>query len=123
MRRLVIVGDGFQRRSLERLAGGQVAFTGFRHDVKDLYQALDLFVCPSRYEPFGRVIAEALDAGVPVVAADAQGPVDIARTRSDRAGAARRRGATRGGASGATRPQGRVRVECDMSGFSVARTG
>ena len=77
--RLVLVGDGSERRSLEQLATGAVHFTGYRRDVKDLYQAFDLFVCPSRYEPFGRVIAEALDGGVPVVAADAQGPRDIAQ--------------------------------------------
>jgi glycosyltransferase involved in cell wall biosynthesis len=120
--RLVIVGDGFLRSSLERLAAGQATFTGFRHDVKDLYQAFDLFVCPSRYEPFGRVIAEALDAGVPVVAADAHGPVDISwnypidlvpRGDVSQLAAAIRRHAG----------QGRVRVECDVSGFSVARTG
>jgi glycosyltransferase involved in cell wall biosynthesis len=119
--RLAIVGDGFKRRSLARLAGGQATFTGFRHDVKDLYQAFDLFVCPSRYEPFGRVIAEALDAGVPVVASDAQGPVDLARNcpidlvpRDDVAqlAAAIRRHAARG----------RVRLACDVSAFSVERT-
>jgi glycosyltransferase involved in cell wall biosynthesis len=77
--RLVIVGEGRERRSLQRMAGERVVFTGFRRDVKDLYQAFDLFVCPSSYEPFGRVIAEALDGGVPVVASDALGPRDLAR--------------------------------------------
>ena len=77
--KLVIVGDGSERRSLQRLAGDGVRFEGFRRDVKDLYQAFDLFVCPSRYEPFGRVIAEALDSGVPVIACDSEGPRDIAR--------------------------------------------
>jgi glycosyltransferase involved in cell wall biosynthesis len=53
--------------------------TGFREDAKQLYQAFDVFVSPSRTEPFGRVIVEALDAGTPVIATDAQGPRDIAR--------------------------------------------
>jgi glycosyltransferase involved in cell wall biosynthesis len=43
------------------------------------FQAFDLFVSPSRREPFGRVIIEALDAGTPVVATDVAGPRDIAR--------------------------------------------
>jgi len=77
--RLVIVGDGAERGRLRRLAGERVSLVGFRRDVKDLYQAFDLFVSPSRIEPFGRVIIEALDGGVPVIATDAQGPRDIAR--------------------------------------------
>jgi glycosyltransferase involved in cell wall biosynthesis len=77
--RLVIVGDGGERRRLERLATGlPVTFTGFRDDAKDWFQALDLFVSASRREPFGRVIIEALDAGTPVIASDAAGPRDIA---------------------------------------------
>ena len=77
--RLVIVGDGSERSRLERLAAGlPVTFTGFRDDAKDWFQALDLFVSASRIEPFGRVIIEALDAGTPVIASDAEGPRDIA---------------------------------------------
>jgi glycosyltransferase involved in cell wall biosynthesis len=78
--RLVIVGDGRQRSRLARLAAGlPVVFTGFRDDAKDWFQAFDLFVSASRREPFGRVIIEALDAGTPVVATDADGPHDIAK--------------------------------------------
>jgi len=77
--RLVIVGEGRQRGRLARLAGPHVSFAGFRADAKDLCQAFDLFVSPSRREPFGRVIVEALDAGTPVIATDALGPRDIAR--------------------------------------------
>jgi glycosyltransferase involved in cell wall biosynthesis len=77
--RLVIVGEGSERSRLERLAADlPVTFTGFRHDAKDWFQALDLFVSASRSEPFGRVIIEALDAGTPVIASDAVGPRDIA---------------------------------------------
>jgi glycosyltransferase involved in cell wall biosynthesis len=77
--RLVIVGDGSERSRLERLAGDlPVTFQGFRNDARDWFQALDLFVSPSRREPFGRVIIEALDAGTPVIASDAVGPRDIA---------------------------------------------
>jgi glycosyltransferase involved in cell wall biosynthesis len=77
--RLVIVGEGRERARLERRAAGlPVTLTGFRDDAKDWFQAFDLFVSASRREPFGRVIIEALDAGTPVVASDAQGPRDIA---------------------------------------------
>jgi glycosyltransferase involved in cell wall biosynthesis len=78
--RLAIVGDGNARSRLEHQAAGlPVVFTGFRDDAKDWFQAFDLFVSPSRREPFGRVIVEALDAGTPVIATDADGPRDIAR--------------------------------------------
>jgi len=119
--RLVIVGDGSERRRLERLAGERVVFAGFRRDVKDLYQAFDLFVCPSLYEPFGRVIAEALDGGAPVVAADSAGPRDFARRcpielvpPGDVAAltdSLRRRAAA-----------GRARIDADLSAYSLERT-
>jgi glycosyltransferase involved in cell wall biosynthesis len=77
--KLVIVGDGRELGRLQSLAGPNVRFTGFRPDAKRCFQAFDLFVSPSRREPFGRVIIEALDAGTPVVATDVPGPRDIAR--------------------------------------------
>jgi glycosyltransferase involved in cell wall biosynthesis len=75
--RLVLVGEGRERAHLEELAGGAVHFAGFRKDVKDCYQAFDLFVSPSRSEPLGRVVLEALDAGTPVLATMCQGPSEI----------------------------------------------
>jgi glycosyltransferase involved in cell wall biosynthesis len=71
--RLVILGEGRERRRLERLLGPNMAMPGFRKNVKDYYQALDLFVCPSRREPLPLVILEALDAGLPIVASTANG--------------------------------------------------
>jgi glycosyltransferase involved in cell wall biosynthesis/UDP:flavonoid glycosyltransferase YjiC (YdhE family) len=119
--RLVVVGEGSERRSLERLAGDNVTFTGFRRDVKDLYQAFDLFVCPSRYEPFGRVIAEALDAGVPVVASDAQGPRDIA-TRYPVELVATEDPSQLVAALQRQYAAGRRRIACDLSEFSLEAT-
>jgi glycosyltransferase involved in cell wall biosynthesis len=80
--KLVIAGEGRERAALERLAAetcpdGRITFLGFRSDAKDLYQAFDLFVSPSRSEPLGRVLFEALDAGTPVLATRTQGPSEI----------------------------------------------
>jgi glycosyltransferase involved in cell wall biosynthesis len=77
--KLAIVGEGRERARLEKLAAGAATFTGFRKDVKDCYQAFDLFVSPSRSEPLGRVLFEALDAGVPVLATATQGPSEVLR--------------------------------------------
>ncbi|HXA35857.1 MAG TPA: glycosyltransferase family 4 protein [Steroidobacteraceae bacterium] len=71
--RLVILGEGRERRRLERLLGPNMSMPGFRKNIKDYYQAFDLFVCPSRREPLPLVMLEAYDAGLQVVASTADG--------------------------------------------------
>ena len=71
--RLVILGEGRERARLERLLGPNMAMPGFRKNIKDYYQAFDLFVCPSRREPLPLVMLEAMDAGLPIVASTADG--------------------------------------------------
>lgn len=57
---------------------GRVHFTGFRHDIPDVLQALDVVVHASvRPEPFGRVILEGMALGKPVIAANAGGVPEI----------------------------------------------
>lgn len=70
---LVLIGEGPQRRELEGLAGtlgvaDRVHLVGRRDDVPELLPALDVFAMPSRWEGFGLALAEALAAGLPVVA-------------------------------------------------------
>lgn len=66
---LFVVGTGSPSAYGDALAGieERVRFLGFRHDVPDLYAAMDCFAYPTRYEPFGLVVLEALAAGVPVI--------------------------------------------------------
>jgi glycosyltransferase involved in cell wall biosynthesis len=71
--RLVILGEGRERRRLQRLLGPNMIMPGFRKNIKDYYQAFDLFVCPSRREPLPLVMLEAYDAGLPIVASTADG--------------------------------------------------
>jgi glycosyltransferase involved in cell wall biosynthesis len=71
--RLVILGEGRERNRLERLLGPNMTMPGFRKNIKDYYQAFDLFVCPSRREPLPLVMLEAFDAGLPIVASTADG--------------------------------------------------
>ncbi len=73
--RLSLFGAGSSEAALRRLArnDARIRLGGYRQDIKDYYQAFDLFVCPSRFEPLPRVMLEAMDGGVPVIASDAGG--------------------------------------------------
>jgi glycosyltransferase involved in cell wall biosynthesis len=70
--RLLIVGDGPERRALERLAwrlgvGPRVVFRGETGDVAGALAAMDVYATPSRQETFGLGVVEAMAAGLPVV--------------------------------------------------------
>ena len=76
--RFVIAGDGPEREALEELArqcgvAERVKFLGAvdRERLPDLYASADAFVFASVTETQGLVLAEALAAGAPVIAADA----------------------------------------------------
>ncbi|MBX9740781.1 MAG: glycosyltransferase, partial [Beijerinckiaceae bacterium] len=80
---LTIAGDGPERPALQALAktlglAGRVTFTGWVDDRRAFYSAVDLVCIPSRQEPFGLVLLEALAHRLPVVASAASGFVDIA---------------------------------------------
>ena len=80
--RLVIVGDGDQRREIEAtLAKGGVLdlcwLSGFRDDTPTLYRALDIFVLPSLREGISNTILEAMASGLPVIATRVGGNPEI----------------------------------------------
>jgi len=75
-------GEAYERELIQLACDlgieDRVIFTGFRSDVADLLASLDVFVHASvEPEPFGRVIAEAMAMGCPVVAVAAGGPMEI----------------------------------------------
>jgi glycosyltransferase involved in cell wall biosynthesis len=64
-----IVGDGPDRVRLEHAAHGTpVRLLGYRDDVPDILAAADVFAFPSASESYGIAVAEAVRAGLPVVA-------------------------------------------------------
>jgi glycosyltransferase involved in cell wall biosynthesis len=58
---------------------GRIRFTGWLStgEVARWYQAADVLVVPSRYEPFGMVILEGMLYGLPVAAANVGGPREL----------------------------------------------
>ena len=73
--RFVVVGDGPERKNLEKLAADlgaadRVTYTGIRADVDEILRASDVFVLSSRTEAFPNVILEAMATGLPVVSSD-----------------------------------------------------
>ncbi len=57
--------------------GDRVKLVEYRADVNNVLHALDIVVLPSRDEPFGMTLLEAMAAGRPVVASDSGGPAEI----------------------------------------------
>jgi glycosyltransferase involved in cell wall biosynthesis len=84
---LVIVGcappdspDYYQEclQLVSRLGIGEhVTWTGYRRDVPEWMRTFDLFVFPTRAEPFGKVVIEAMAAECPVVASAVGGIPEI----------------------------------------------
>ncbi|UCC75665.1 MAG: glycosyltransferase family 4 protein, partial [Anaerolineales bacterium] len=78
--KLVIVGDGPERATLEELASklemhDSVQFVGWvpYEQLPEFYQNADVVVLPSLHESYGRVIAEAMSFGRAVIATDTEG--------------------------------------------------
>ncbi len=76
--KLVIVGDGSERQSLEALAGRApegIEFTGYLDlpEISAHYGKASVFVLPSHREPWGFVVCEAMAAGLPLIVSDYAG--------------------------------------------------
>ena len=72
---LVLVGGGSDEPRLRALAGDDVRFEGpkDRDELVAHYRDADVFVLPSRSEPWGMVLNEAAAAGLPLVATEEAG--------------------------------------------------
>jgi glycosyltransferase involved in cell wall biosynthesis len=80
--KLVLVGEGPERAQLEaqvsRLGlSDRVVFAGQRNDVIDVLRSADIFVFPSESEGLPNALIEASLAGLPIVACQVGGVVDV----------------------------------------------
>ncbi len=80
--KLQIVGNGSGYESLkkwiqERNLEDQVELLGEQKEVQPFYQNASVFLSTSRWEGFGVVITEAMECGLPVVAFETDGPMEI----------------------------------------------
>jgi glycosyltransferase involved in cell wall biosynthesis len=74
--RMVIAGAGAEERRLKAAARGlPISFPGWISNAEKsgFLRGLDVFVVPSRLEPFGNVYVDALQHGLPVVSTETTG--------------------------------------------------
>lgn len=79
---LVIGGGGPEKPDMTDLIHNlelqnQVRLTGWIDDVEEFLDSGDIFVLPSRQEPFGIVVLEAMARGKPVVTTRTSGPSEV----------------------------------------------
>ncbi|MBI5893793.1 MAG: glycosyltransferase [Deltaproteobacteria bacterium] len=82
--KFLIVGDGPLRKEMEELAlsldlKNEVIFLGFRNDMPEIMNSIDVLVHTPLNEGLGRVLLEAMACGKPIVAANVGGIPEIVK--------------------------------------------
>ena len=85
---LVLVGDGpLRRHLLDRVASlgiaDRVHLFGWRDDVAGCLAMMDSYVCPSASEGMSNALLEAMAAGLPCIATNVGGNVEVLRDERD----------------------------------------
>lgn len=84
--RLLVVGYDSAQRHFEAEAARlglaeRVAFAGGRRDTEAYFAAADLYVLPTRYDPFASTTLEAMASGVPVITTSHNGASELMQHR------------------------------------------
>jgi glycosyltransferase involved in cell wall biosynthesis len=72
-------GAAFRTEVQRRGLAARVLFVGKQADPLPWFQAADVFVFPTRYEPFGMVVSEAMACGLPVLVPQGAGAAEVVR--------------------------------------------
>ncbi len=85
---LTIYGEGKERSNLERLIASlnlrdRIHLPGAIKNVQGALMKADLFIFPSHYEGFPNALCEAMATGLPVIASNCSGNIDIIREGID----------------------------------------
>lgn len=86
--RLTIYGEGLERSKLECLIQSldlcdKISLPGLTKNIQEALLEADIFVFPSHYEGFPNALCEAMAAGLPVIASNCSGNIDIIRDGVD----------------------------------------
>ena len=75
-RKLIVIGDGWQKKELKKIAGRRIRLLGFISEKAKIgyLKKAKGFIFPSRDEDFGIAPVEAMAYGVPVIAYYSGGP-------------------------------------------------
>lgn len=73
--KLTVIGFGPKEEELKKMASSNVSFLGAisNDKISHYYQCNDVFVLPSKSEPWGLVIEEAMNNGLPVIVSNKVG--------------------------------------------------
>ena len=83
----LICGKGIEEYNLKKKTKqlkleDKVIFAGFRNDVREIYHIADMFIFPSKREGLSVALMEAMASGIPCIASNIRGNVDLINNKS-----------------------------------------
>lgn len=86
--RLLVVGNDhdlprYREQARRQGVDARVCFLGERADAPVCYAAADVYVLPTRYDPFANATLEALASGLPVITSDRNGGAEVLTSGRD----------------------------------------